>query len=143
MNQEKVVKELEIILNESIEKYSIPFVRKNSVKIKNFIIRYNSKKDFYFIYDCSSNKQVAKTNFKSTALAIAKNLANGRNIVDRVLKYDRELLKYYNDALVYKNIIKKSANQEMIEVRKHRLELCIDRTNYIKDILDDYIFNFR
>jgi len=133
-----IITELEEIINFGMESVILPYVKGNSIRIKHFVIRKNSHG--YLVYDCKTNTQVAKTYFKTTAVAIAKNLVENKDIVKAALKLDQELLKNYNDAVFYKNIIKKSKNSAVIGSRKTRLAIAITQSSIIKDRLDNFIY---
>jgi hypothetical protein len=129
---------LEQFINESITKMSVPSYNKNSVKIKNYVIRKTKKG--YVVFDIQHNNQVAFTSFKTSAVAIAKSLAEGKDVVSKVLYLDKIILKNYNDAVFYKNVIQKSKDSQVRESRRMRLEIALDRTNFAKQSLEDFIF---
>lgn len=133
-----IIKDLEEIIDNGLEHVVLPYRRGNSIRLKNYIIR--KSPNGYLIYDCETNKQVTRTFFKSSAIAIVKNLVEGKDITTKALKLDRELLKHYNDAVFYKQTIKTSADRLVKEVRKARLGVTIDQSRYIRQQLDDFIF---
>ena len=141
MISKTLVKELEVIVNKGLEDSLMPYQKGNSIRIKNMVIRYNERKG-YLIYDTSTNTQVAKTQFKSSALAIAKSLASGKNkrVVEDIMQLEHDLAKYYNDAIFYKNAIQKSKNADAREVREIRLEIAIQHSRSLRDKIDKYIF---
>jgi hypothetical protein len=139
MISETAIKDLEEIVNKGLEGIYIPFKRGNSIRIKNLIIR--ESKNGFLIYNAESNKQVAKTQFKSTAIAIAKNLAAGSDITKKVLTLDIELLKHYNDALFYKNTMKKTKDDSIREIRRIRIDEAIIASEIIRKEIDRLIFN--
>ena len=81
MITEKLLNDLEEIVNRGLEDSAIPHQRGNSIRIKHVIIRKSPKG--YLIYDAKENKQVVRTYFKTTAVAIAKNLAQGKDITEQ------------------------------------------------------------
>jgi hypothetical protein len=131
-------KTLEQFINESVSKLAIPSCRGNTVKIKNYLIR--KTKTGYIVVDTVNNNQVAHTSFKTSAIAIAKSLAEGKNIISQVLYLDNMILKNYNDAVFYKNVIQKSKDLQVRESRRARLEIALDRTTFAKQSLEDFIF---
>lgn len=133
-----ILKDLEEIVDSGLEQTVLPYRRGNSIRLKNYIIRKSI--NGYLIYNCQDNKQLARTFFKTTALAIVKNLVEGKDIISKALQLDGELLKHYNDAVFYKQIIKTTSNSDMKEVRKARLAVSIDQSRYIRQKLDDFIF---
>lgn len=138
MNSEKLIKDLEEIVNKGLDSVAIPYQKGNSIRIKHIAIRKSSKG--YLIYDTHDNVQVARTYFKTTAVAIAKNLALGRNIIDPALDLDYQMLKHYNDAVFYKNAIKKSNDDFVITIRETRLDIAVLESQNIRKKLDKYIY---
>lgn len=138
MNSEKLLNDLEEIVNKGLEDSAIPYSRGNSIRIKHIIIRKSPKG--YLIYDSTENRQVARTHFKTTAVAIAKNLAQGKDITDKALEFDITMLKHYNDAMFYKNSIKKLTDSVKIEIRLTRLDVAIQESQRVRSLLDRYIF---
>lgn len=138
MINEVIISELEDLLEEEIRNIAIPFQKGNSIRIKNFIIR--KKSDGYLIFDCKNNKKITETSFKTSAVAIVKNLIEGKNIIYKALDLDKMLLKYYNDAIFYKNTIYKSKDRAVVYSRKARLEQAIIKSQTIKDRLNKFIY---
>lgn len=138
MINENLINELEDLLEEEIRNIPIPFQKGNSIRIKNFIIR--KKSNGYLIFDCKNNKKITETSFKTSAVAIVKNLVEGKNIIYKALDLDKMLLKYYNDAIFYKNIIHTSKDQAVVYSRKARLEQAIIKSQTIKDRLNKFIY---
>lgn len=138
MDTESLAKELEEIVN-SVDFSIIPYQKGNSIRIKNYVIR--KTKHGYAIYDCSVNKPVTKTHFKYSAVAIARKLAQGENIVSSIQELDRMMLKHYNDAIFYKDTIRRTVDPSIKETRKIRLSLAVEETNRIRHRLEDFIFD--
>lgn len=141
MSTDTLVKDFENIVNKGLETSFLPMVRGNTIRIKNYIVRYNNKKG-YLIYDTVVNTQVARTQFKSSAVAIAKTLADGRDAISTILSYDTELTKHYNDAVFYKNIIQKSDDTFVKDIRQVRFDMSLEQTRLIRKKIDKYIFSF-
>lgn len=138
MQTDKIIKELENIITNGLEQVVIPYKKGKSIRMKNYIIRESTQG--YRIFDCTENKPVAKTYFKTSAVAIVKNLIAGNDITKETLYLDMQLLKHYNDAIYFKNTIKTSNNRVLIESRKARLDISLDKTRFIKEKLDNFIF---
>jgi hypothetical protein len=138
MDTESLAKDLEDIVN-SFDFSVIPYQKGNSIRIKNFVIR--KTKHGYSIYDCSVNKPVTKTYFKYSAIAIVKKLVQGKDIVSSIQELDRKMLKYYNDAIFYKDTIRRTDDPTVRETRQIRLSLAVDETNRIRQHLEDFIFD--
>lgn len=139
MITDSLIKELEELVNKGLENSLIPHVKGRSIRIKNYVIRESSKG--YLIYDILENRQAARTQFKSSAVAIAKNLAQGKDVINQVMIYDRELTKHYNDAVFYRNIIQKTENVSSKEVRKIRLDITLEETARVRNRIDSFIFD--
>ena len=138
MNSEKLVNDLEEIVNRGLEDSAIPVARGNSIRIKHIVIRKSPKG--YLIYDAKDNRQVTRTHFKTTAVAIAKNLAQGKDITAKAMEFDYLMLKHYNDALFYKHSIRKSTDPFKKEIREARLDIAIQESRRVRSLLDRFIF---
>jgi hypothetical protein len=138
MTSEKLLNDLEEIVNRGLEDSAMPHQRGNSIRIKHVIIRKSPKG--YLIYDAKENKQVVRVYFKSSAVAIAKNLAQDNDITDEVVVVDQMMLKHYNDAVFYKNAIKMSDDPFKIEIRETRLDVSIRESQRVRSLLDRFIF---
>ena len=139
MISKKILKDLEEIIEQGISDIDLPYVTGKSIRIKNCIIR-NTKHNEYIILDVKENKGIAKTNFKYTAIAIAKRYLTNYNF-DTILDLDKELLKHYNDAVFYKNSIRTSKDSYYTATRQNRLDISLHNTIVIQKKLDKYIFN--
>ena len=138
MTTENLLHDLEEIVNKGLEDSAIPHARGNSIRIKHIVIRKSPKG--YLIYDAKENKQVVRTYFKTTAVAIAKNLAQGKDITRTAIEFDNTLLKHYNDAVFYKHCINKSDDPCKREIRRIRLDVAIQESQRVRSLLDRYIF---
>ena len=138
MTTENFLNDLEEIVNRGLEDSAIPHQRGNSIRIKHVIIRKSSKG--YLIYDAKENKQVVRTYFKTTAVAIAKNLAEGINITETAMEFDGLMLKHYNDAIFYRNSIRNTSDVNKREIREVRLDVAIQESQRVRSLLDRYIF---
>ena len=138
MNSEKLLNDLEEIVNRGLEDSAIPMAKGNSIRIKHVIIRKSPKG--YLIYDAKENRQVVRTYFKTTAVAIAKNLAQGNDITEQAMEFDDAMLKHYNDAMFYKHSIRNSTDLNKREIREARLDIAILESRRLRSLLDRYIF---
>mgnify|MGYP000137008662 FL=1 len=139
MTTEKLIHDLEEIVNRGLEDSAIPHQRGNSIRIKHIIIRKSPKG--YLIYDAKENKQVVRTYFKTTAVAIAKNLAQGINITETAMEFDELMLKHYNDAVFYKHSMRKTTDEFKRDIREARLDIAIQESQRVRSLLDRYIFS--
>ena len=138
MTTEKLIHDLEEIVNRGLEDSAIPVARGNSIRIKHIVVRKSPKG--YLIYDAKENKQVVRTYFKTTAVAIAKNLAQGIDITETAMEFDDTMLKHYNDAIFYKNSIRNTTDASKREIRETRLDVAIQESQRVRSLLDRYIF---
>lgn len=139
-NNKTLVKDLFDLVESKLDSLDVvlPYQKGNSIRIKNYAIRKSAKG--YQIYDCKKNERICLTNFKISAIALAKTLAEGKNKQAEIIDIDEKLLKHYNDAVFYKNKIKTSNDYSVIESRYHRLDLTIARSKELKQNLDRFIF---
>jgi len=137
----QIVKELEALLNSSIDPAMFPYAKGNSIRVGNYIVRSN-KKGYHKVYDLSENILVTETFCKTSALALAKVLAQGKGTKDEedIIKKDREIAKYYNDCLFYKHTIKVAKDATRREVAETRYDIAREKTLQAKDHLDKYIY---
>ena len=138
MTTEKLIHDLEEIVNRGLEDSAIPVARGNSIRIKHIVVRKSPKG--YLIYDAKENKQVVRTYFKTTAVAIAKNLAQGIDITETAMEFDDTMLKHYNDAIFYRNSIRNTTDENKREIRETRLDVAIQESQRVRSLLDRYIF---
>ena len=138
MISDNLLSDLEEIVDKGLEDSSIPYAKGNSIRIKQYVIR--KSKVGYLIYDSCTNKQIHRTQFKSVAIAIAKNLAERRNRIDSILDIENNLAKHYNDAIFYKNTIKKTKCQATRLTRETRLQISLVEAQKMRDKLDTFIF---
>jgi len=138
MTTETLLHDLEEIVNKGLEDSAIPHQRGNSIRIKHIVVRKSPKG--YLIYDAKENRQIVRTYFKTTAIAIAKNLAQGVDITQTAIEFDDIMLKHYNDALFYRNSIRNTTDASKREIRETRLDVAIQESRRVRSLLDRYIF---
>lgn len=138
MIDKKLVNELQQLVDNGLKNHLFPYKKGNSIRIKNYVIRKNS--NGYVIFDCEKNTRIVKTHFLTSALAVAKNLAQGKNIVSVVLHYDDKMFKNYNDIQFYKDMIKKTSNTYVKATREILLDIAIDNTINAKNSLNNFIY---
>jgi len=138
MTAENLLHDLEEIVNKGLEDSAMPYQRGNSIRIKHIVVRKSPKG--YLIYDAKENRQIVRTYFKTTAVAIAKNLAQGVDITETAMEFDDTMLKHYNDAIFYKNSIRNTTDASKIEIRETRLDVAIQESRRVRSLLDRYIF---
>ena len=138
MTAENLLHDLEEIVNKGLEDSAMPYQRGNSIRIKHIVVRKSPKG--YLIYDAKENRQIVRTYFKTTAVAIAKNLAQGVDITATAMEFDDTMLKHYNDAIFYKNSIRNTTDASKREIRETRLDVAIQESRRVRSLLDRYIF---
>lgn len=138
MNIDNLVRNLEELIETSVEQLSIPYAKGNSIRIKNYVVRKN--KDSYLVYDCKEHKRIIVLSFKVSALAAAKTLSEGKDVLKTIETLDKSFLKHYNDVLFFKNIIKNTNSAIVKETRAMRLELSLQKAQIERQKLEDFIF---
>lgn len=140
MFKEKILKDLEEILNGSIDPSLFPYQKGNSIRIGSFAVRSN-KSGFFKIYDCKENNLVAETFCKSSAVALAKTLSHGRKSNEsEILKLDKEIQKWYNDCLFYRHTMKVTKDCTKRDIISSRYDIAKHKTTVAKRELDKYIY---
>lgn len=138
MNKQ-LLNELEDIFNRGLTDSYFPVVSKNTVRIKHMMVR--KSKNGYIVIDAKEGEQVAFTEFKSTALAIAKSKAKGHNNVSRLLDLEQELAKHFHDALFFKNTINNTTDNFIRETRQVRLDIALEKSKQVRREIDYFIFS--
>lgn len=134
-----LVKELERLLNDNIEKLLIPHVRGNSIRIKDHIIR--RSRAGWLVYNINDDCQVGRLFSKTAAVALAKTLAQGKDYRQQIEKLDGNIQKNYNDAVFAKYSLIKSKDEMRRLVSQTKYEIAKEKTQAAKEELDGYIFN--
>jgi len=134
------ISELKALIEQGLENIPFPYVKGNSVRIGNMVVR--TSKNGNFVFDMKCKKQVAHTFSKTAAIAIAKNCAHGKKyIIEDVLRIDHEIEKNYNDAVFFQHSYKKSDDELRKEVLECRLEIATTKIDKNRSRLEDYIYN--
>lgn len=138
MINKKVLKDLEEIINGSIDPALFPYQKGNSIRVGRYAIRSN-KHGFYKIYDVKENVLVGEMFCKTSAVALAKVMS--KNIsTKKIFDLDKELQKWYNDCVFYKYTISKTKDDIKKEVTRTRYDIAKDKTSSLKRELDKYIY---
>ena len=134
------ISELKALIEQGLENIPCPYVKGNSVRIGNMVVR--TSKNGNFVFDMKCKKQVAHTFSKTAAIAIAKNCAHGKKyIIEDVLRIDHEIEKNYNDAVFFQHSYKKSDDELRKEVLECRLDIATTKIDKGRSRLEDYIYN--
>jgi len=139
MAKAKLLKDLEQIINDGLDKVNIPYQKGNSIRIGNTVIRKNSRA--YMVYDTSDNTRIGETYCKTAAIALAKTTTEDKNCVQDILQNDRIIEKYYNDCLFFKHTLSTTSDPIRYEVASNRYEIAKEHTLQAKYALDRYIFD--
>lgn len=139
MINQQLVKELEELINGSLDPTLFPYQKGNSLRIGSYAIRAN-KRGFYKIYDCKNNLLVAETFSKTSAVAMAKTLSKNKDVRVKILGLDKELQKWYNDCVFYRYTMRKTKDFFKKDVVETRYEIARDKTNLVRRELDKYIY---
>ena len=134
-----LLKELEDIVNRGLADSYFPVVSKNTVRIKHMMVR--KSKRGYIVIDTKEGEQVAFTEFKSTALAIAKSKAKGINNTEKLLGLEQRMAKHYHDALFYENTINNTKDNFVRESREIRLDIALAKSQEVRREIDYFIFS--
>jgi|AntRauTorcE11897_2_1112592.scaffolds.fasta_scaffold09284_2 hypothetical protein len=133
-----VFKSLEDIIESGLEDVALPYINGNSIRIKHIIVR--KSKNGWLVYNSKTHLQVARLFAKTSAVAMAKSLAEGKSRKDQILELDKVIQKNYTDCMFYKNTLEKCADTFKRAVTQSRLESSMVRTKRAKQSLDSIIF---
>ena len=138
INKEKVLKELEEILNSNIDPTMFPYKKGNSIRIGKYVVR--SSKGVHKIFDCEDNVMIAETFSKTAALALAKSLSKGICEKNTILSLDKSIQKWYNDCVFYNYTLKKTKDYTKKDIISVRYEIARQQVDSAKHELDKYIY---
>ena len=81
------INELTRLIEQGLEHVPFPYVKGNSVRIGNYVVRTSKRGNF--VYNIKEKEQIAHTFSKTAAVAIAKKCAEGnKSIINEVMKLD-------------------------------------------------------
>lgn len=135
----KLASELEDLINKSLDMSFFPYVRGKSVRIKHVVVR--ETRFGFLVFDTKENREIAKTFCKTSALAIAKNVALDRNKIKEIKTLDSIIQKHYNDAVFFKHTIKVTKDRERKFVAEVRYDIAAAKTRAAKEKLDRFIYS--
>ena len=138
MIKHKVAEELKRLIEENIDPSMFPYCKGNSIRIGKIIIREN--RHGFNIYDMKEKQQITCTFSKTAAVAIAKNLAKGQDVIDRVLILDKIIEKNFTDAVFYAHIVRTTKDEVKRDISEVTLDIAKAKTEDAKDHLDYLIF---
>jgi hypothetical protein len=140
MDLSKLSKKLKQFIDRQAESISMPIQHGNSLRIKNYVVRENSRG--FLLYDIKNHRQVATTFTKTAALAMAKQMAqNNQSVLKRIRSTDDEIHNKYNECVFYKHTIARTDEDIKRETAKIRYDIVWEDLLKLRDTLDDYIFD--
>ena len=134
-----LVEELKKLIEENLDPSMFPYAKGNSIRIGSLVIREN-KKGFH-IHNLKTKDHISTTFSKTSAVAIAKNLAKGHNVTSNAIDLDKVIEKNFSDALFYSHTLRTTKDEMKKEVTETRLDIAKIRTEDAKRHLDCMIFN--
>ena len=111
-------KKLEKLIDSNIDKTALPYVKGNSIRIKNIVVR--KGRAGWLVYDTDTNTQLNKYFCRSSALAYANLVIKKRKDIDGIRKLDNTIEKHYNDCIFYLHTMRctdNEAKKDIIETR--------------------------
>jgi len=135
----KILHDLDDIIDSNLDISLFPYAKGNSIRIGGYAIR--RKKDNYVIFNCKQNSVVAKVFSKTSAIALAKNLAKGDDPIEEIQKLDHIIEKNYNDCVFYKHSLKTTKDGFKREIARTRYQVAKDKTLSAEENLNSFIFS--
>jgi Fe-S-cluster containining protein len=129
---------LEEVIDSGLEDVTLPYVSGNSIRIKHMVVR-NSKVG-WLVYNSKTHTQVSKLFCKSSAIALAKSYAEGKNKRLIIEELDRVIEKNHKDCTFYKNTLNNCKDSVKREATYNRYEVSLLKTQSAKKSLDRFIF---
>lgn len=134
-----LVKDFEFIINKVLSKSILPYKKGNCIRIGKSAIR--KTKQGYIVFDVRKNDRIACTYHKTSAVAIAKNHAEGNDhIIPDVLEFDDVISKNDIDSKFYKNTAETTKDVMKADVAQIRYEIAQDKVAANLRRLNKYIF---
>ena len=142
MNSKKLspslAKDLETLINKKIDTSYFPYVKGKSIRIKHIIVR---ETHFGFlVFDTKNNKEVGKMFCKTSALALAREVARGKDKHTRIHELDKIIEKNYMDAVFHKHTMKVTKDDTKYFIASTRYDIAASKTKFAKEELDSYIY---
>jgi hypothetical protein len=139
MNSE-LANRLESLINSKIQDYPLPVVNGNSIRIKNYIVRYSKRARAWLVYDSKENVQAGKFFAKTSAIAFAKvNASNDSYLNATINRLDDVLSKHYQDCVFYNHSMKVTEDEIKYDVLSTRFDISYSIAQDVKSQLDELI----
>ena len=137
---ETLAKELESIITAGLQQLPIPYEKGNSIRLKYVAIR--KHKNGYKLFNTKTNTHIVTVFCKTAALAIAKLTIECRfSDIDRAIKLDNTVNKYYMDALFAKRTIEMSKDPVRRESSEIKFDIAMDAAWDSLAQLETFIFD--
>ena len=133
-----VARELEYLINKNLDTSLFPYVKGKSIRIGHIVVR--ETRFGFLVFDTTENKEVAKMFCKTSAVALAKSIATGRNNLKTIKDLDQRIQKNYNDAVFHKHTMRVTKDDTRYSVAQVRYDIAAARTQAAKEELDRYIY---
>jgi len=118
----------------------IPYENKGKIHIKHTLIQ--PSKRGYVVFDTAEKKKLAETFSKAGAIAAAKsNNVKDLESFKKIITLDRTLQKYYNDALFYRNTIRKTKDEFKKDYTIVRFEIACDKVNSLRNAIEKFVYD--
>ena len=134
-----VARDLEYLINKNLDTSYFPYVKGKSIRIKHIVVR-ETKVGFFLVFDTKEQKEIAKMFCKTSAVALAKNIATGNGNISVIKDLDHIIQKNYNDAMFHKHTMQVTKDKIKFNVAQVRYEIAATKTRIAKDKLDTYIY---
>jgi hypothetical protein len=136
MIKHTLLSDLQALVNK-IDAIDLPYHKGNHIRIGQVII--TERKYDYTVYDKKNNHEYV-TFCKTSAVALAKTLADNKNYKSKILELDKKIQKNYMDCMFFRNSLKLAKTVERKEILRTRYEIAKAETKVAKDKLDHFIF---
>jgi hypothetical protein len=128
---------LQKLLKTNVDPSLFPVKKGDKINIGSFSVV--GTKGKYTVKSYKSKTIVVETYTKTAAIAIAKNLAKKKNIINRVMELDEVVAKHTVDCMFYEHIIKKSSNPVTREATRTRWDISMAVVENAREKLSKFI----
>ena len=128
---------LEDLIDSNIDSLNIPYVKGNSVRLKNIVVRKN--KTSWLVYDIEHNKQLANFFCRTSALAYANDIIKKRNRQYKITELDKIIEKNYKDCVFYLHSMKSTKDSLKKDIIKTRYDISYAKTKQAAENLEQII----
>jgi len=138
MTDVKLVREkLKELLEKDIDPYYFPVQKGNKINIGSFSIA--KTRDGYSVKSYKTQRVIAITYSKASAIAIAKNLSKGKNITSKIMELDKIIQKNANDCMFYRHTMKVTKNSHTFESTANRYDIANQIVQDTKEKINRFI----